>query len=83
MYAAYASLFVIKLIAQDLLLVVTVFILPVYLKSLLSITETAIFLMAIEAAAVFLQKKRKKSEYHTCIKIYNLEENQISLECSL
>lgn len=56
-YAAYASLFVIKLIGQDLLLVVTVFILPVYLKSLLSITETAIFLMAIEAAAVFLQKK--------------------------
>lgn len=56
-YAAYASLFVIKLIGQDLLLVVTVFILPAYLKSLLSITETAIFLMAIEAAAVFLQKK--------------------------
>lgn len=82
MYAAYASLFVIILIGQDLLLVVTVFILPVYLKSLLSITETAIFLMAIEAAAVFLQKK-KKSEYHTCIKIYNFEENQISLECSL
>lgn len=82
MYAAYASLFVIKLIGQDLLLVVTVFILPAYLKSLLSITETAIFLMAIEAAAVFLQKK-KKSEYHTCIKIYNFEENQISLECSL
>lgn len=55
--SAYASLFVIKIMGRDQLLVVNDNNLPVYLKSLLSITETAIFLMAIEAAAVFLRIK--------------------------